>query len=200
MHPKKPPQDVLDDLKDPFHEQKARKEAAIKSLQRDLIANPNKSGFNLNIKNVDTFSSKDYFNTVFLGGDDVIAEMEQSKKAEHEKWKSKLVVDNPHFNVNTRPKKRIQQIEKKGGILEDPPKKIGVRGPLHNRFQRLASRNIVPCSYTSAFMTEKYSDPKDPFSNLKPDDPSKMQTPNGFNTNIRNDALTGYISKFRKLH
>jgi len=122
IHPKKPPQDILDDLKIPFHEQKAMKDAAIKSLQRDLIADPNKPEFNLNIPKVYTFGNKEYFNTVFLGGDDVIAEMEEAKKAELDWWKSKLVVDNPHFKVNTRPNKRMQQIDKKRGILEDPPK------------------------------------------------------------------------------
>uniref|UniRef100_A0A7S3KUT2 Uncharacterized protein n=1 Tax=Euplotes crassus TaxID=5936 RepID=A0A7S3KUT2_EUPCR len=190
LHPKKPSQDVLDDLKDPFHIQKAKKEAAIKSLQRDLIADPNKPEFNLNIQNLETFSKKDYFNTVFLGGDDVIAEMEEAKRAEHEKWKSKLVVANPHFKVNTRPNKKMQQMDKRRGILEDPPKKIGVRGPMNNRFQTLAAKNIIPCSYTSAFMDEKYSDPKYHLSNLKSDDTSRMQSAKGFDTNIRNDTLS----------
>lgn len=190
LHPKKPPQDVLDDLKDPFYEQKARKEAAIKSLQRDLIADPNKPEFNLNIHSVGTFSNKEYFNTVFLGGDDVIAEMEEAKRAEHDKWRSKLVVENPHFKVNTRPNKKMQQMDKRRGILEDAPKKIGIRGPQNNRFQTLAAKNIIPCSYTSAFMDEKYSDPKDPLANLKPDDTTKMRTNKGFDTNIRNDTLS----------
>mmetsp|Transcript_13352 Transcript_13352/g.11850 ORF Transcript_13352/g.11850 Transcript_13352/m.11850 type:complete len:295 (+) Transcript_13352:109-993(+) len=190
IHPKKPPQDTLDDLMVPFHEQKAAKEAAIKSLQRDLIADPNKPGFNLNIQSVYTFGDKETFNTVFLGGDDVIKEMEEAKKAELDTWKSKVVVKNPHFEVNTRPNKKMQQMDKRRGMLEDPPKKIGIRGPHNNRFQQLAAKNIIPCSYTSAFMDEKYSDRKDPLAGLKPNKSIKNLTNKGFDTNIRNDTLS----------
>lgn len=142
VHPKKPSQDMLDDLKDPFYIQKQKKEQAIKSLQRDLRTDASKPEFNLNIKPVTTFSKKDYFNTVFLGGDDVIKEMEEAQKKELDQWRSKLVVDNPHFKVNTRPVKKMQQMDKTRGILEDQPKKIGIRGP-RNKLRTMAAKNIV---------------------------------------------------------
>ena len=123
MHPKKPPQCVLDDLRDPYYIQKQKKEEALKALQREEKVDPDKSEFNLNIKPIYTFSEKDYFNTVFLGGDDVIKEMEEAKKAEYDIWKSKLVVDNAHFKVNTRPVRKMQQSDKRRGLLEDPAKK-----------------------------------------------------------------------------
>lgn len=69
------------------------------------------------------------------------------------------------------------------------PNKLGIRGP-NNRFQTIAAKNIVPCSYTSAFMDEKYKDPKEPLADLKSDDTSKMTSNRGFNTNIRNDTLS----------
>ena len=188
-HTKRPPQDVLDDLKDPFYLQKEAKEKALKSLQRDLIANPNKEEFNLNIKPIYTFGKKESFNTVFLGGDDVIKEMEEAKKAELDEWRRKLVVDNPHFEVNTRPVRKMQQMDKRRGILEDPPKKLGIRGP-SKRFKTIAAKNIVPCPYTSVFMDEKYEDPKDPLSDMKQKDPNLMKTAKGFDTNIRNDTLS----------
>lgn len=189
VHPKKPSEDVMDDLKEPFYLQKERKDKALKSLQRDLIADPNKSEFNLNIKPVYTFGNKETFNTVFLGGDDVIKEMEEAKKAELDEWKSKIVVDNTHFHVNTRPVRKMQQMDKRRGLLEDPAKKIGIRGP-SNRLKAMAAKNIVSCPYTSVFMEERYSDPKDPLSDMKTKDETKMQTKTGFDTNIRNDTLS----------
>lgn len=189
LHPKKPPQDVLDDLQEPYHLQKTRKDEALKALQREERVDPNKSEFNLNIKPVYTFSEKEYFNTVFLGGDDVIKEMEEAKKAEYDQWKSKLVVDNPHFKVNTRPVRKMQQMDKRRGVLEDPPKKLGIRGH-SNRLKAMAAKNIVPCPYTSVFMDERYTDPKDPLSDMKTKDQTKMRTKFGFDTNIRNDTLS----------
>ena len=188
-HPKKPPQSVLDDLKDPFYLQKQKKNEALKALQREEKTDPNNDQFNLNIKPVYTFSNKEYFNTVFLGGDDVIKEMEEAKKAEHEVWKSKLIVENSHFKVNTRPERKMQQYDKIRGLLEDPPNKIGIRGPV-SRLKAMAAKNIVPCPYTSVFMNEKYHDPVDPLSDMKIKDETKMRTKNGFDTNIRNDTLS----------
>ena len=197
IHPKKPPQSILDDLKDPFYQQKQRKDDAIKALQRELKTDPNKDQFNLNIKPVYTFSEKDYFNTVFLGGDDVIQEMEEARKAEHEVWRNKLIVDNPHFKVNTRPVRKMQQSDKKKGLLEDPPKKIGIRGPA-SRLKVMAAKNIVAFPYTSIFMNEKYKDPVDPLGDMKIKDETLMRTKNGFDTNIRNDTLS-YSKTSKKL-
>lgn len=115
----------------------------MKALQREEKRDPTQTEFNLNIKPIYTFSEKDYFNTVFLGGDDVIKEMEEAKKAELEVWKSKLVVDNAHFKVNTRPVRKMQQSDKRRGLLEDPAKKIGIRGPT-SILKRMAAKNIVP--------------------------------------------------------
>jgi hypothetical protein len=189
MHPKKPPQDMLDDLKEPFYIQKELKDKTIKSLQRDLRTDHNKDEFNLNIKPVTTFSKKEYFNTVFLGGDDVIKEMEEAQKQDLDKWRSKLVVDNPHFKVNTRPVKKTEQLDKTRGILEDKPKKIGIRGP-RNRLRTMAAKNIVSCPYTSVFMSEKYKDPKYRLADLKTDDTTKMVSMKNFDTNIKNDTLS----------
>lgn len=58
--------------------------------------------FNKNFTCPDTFSGKDYFKTVHLGGDDVIKQMEDDLKREQDEWKAKVVVDNPVFTVNTR--------------------------------------------------------------------------------------------------
>jgi len=161
LHPKKPPQDILDDLNDPYFEQRKKKDQALKSLQREERVDPSKPEFNLNIKETGTFSNKEYFNTVFLGGDDVIAEMEEAKRADLDQWRSKLVVDNTHFKVNTRPNQKMQQMDKRRGILEDKPKKLGITGG-SNRLKAMAAKNIVACPYTSVFMEEKYEDPKDP--------------------------------------
>jgi hypothetical protein len=189
IHSKKPPQDILDDLKDPYYEQRKRKEQALKALQREERVDPNKQEFNLNIKPIDTFGPKESFNTVFLGGDDIIREMEEAKKAEYDTWKSKIVVDNTHFKVNTRPVHKMQQMDKRRGLLEDPPKKLGITGG-SKRFKTLAAKNIVSCPYTSIFKEEKFSDPKDPLSNLKNKDETRMMTKFGFDTNIKNNSLS----------
>ena len=50
-----------------------------------------------------TFSDAKFFNTVFIGGDDMVAEELADKKREVEEWKKKVVVENEHFFVNTKP-------------------------------------------------------------------------------------------------
>ena len=63
--------------------------------------------FNKNIRPTEVFSDRDFFKTVHLGGDDVIAELEEAKKREHQVWKEKLVVDNPVFKVRMKSNQRL---------------------------------------------------------------------------------------------
>lgn len=46
-----------------------------------------------------TFSDAAFFNTVFVSGDDMVAEEQAIKKHEIEVWNSKVVVENKHFQV-----------------------------------------------------------------------------------------------------
>jgi len=50
------------------------------------------------------FSQRDFFKTVFAGGDDEVEAQAQLKKNEIDDWKGKVVVENAHFYVNTKPK------------------------------------------------------------------------------------------------
>ena len=67
---------------------------------------------------MDTFSGRDYFKTVFSGGDDVVNEMKALRQAEIDEWRSKLVVEKPNFTVNLRPK-HSQQTDKYRDVLEE---------------------------------------------------------------------------------
>lgn len=125
-HGKKPPQSMIDDLAIPYIDQVQDKVTgmATKIPRSSIMAD---KAFNLNFIPPATFSHPKYFKTVHLGGDDVLKEMEEAKKAEHDAWKKKLVVDNAHFKVNTREVKKIQQLDKHKGLREDPVRKVGLR-------------------------------------------------------------------------
>jgi hypothetical protein len=90
---------------------------------------------------VTTFSDKAFFKTVFISGDDMVAEMEATKKKEAEDWKSKVVVKNTHFAVNTVIPVS-QQTDKFRDIRSGGIKKIGYRlSP--QRVKQLNERQIV---------------------------------------------------------
>lgn len=73
-----------------------------------------------------TFSDAKFFNTVFIGGDDMVAEELADKKREVEEWKKKVVVENEHFFVNTKPNETHQK-DKYHSMRQDPIVKIGLR-------------------------------------------------------------------------
>ena len=73
------------------------------------------------------FSDPDYFKTVFISGDDMVKEMEEMKKKEIDDFNKKVVVDSQHFNVNTREKQKVSQLDKTLNVREDEVKKIGLR-------------------------------------------------------------------------
>ena len=60
-----------------------------------------KPDFVKKVKGVTTFSNKEYFNTVFISGDDMEAEMQALKQKEIDDFNSKVVVDSKNFKVNT---------------------------------------------------------------------------------------------------
>lgn len=78
------------------------------------------------VKGVNTFSENKFFKTVFVTGDDMVAEEEAIKQRELEEWNAKIVVASKHFGVNTKPM-CSSQAEKYKGLREDPVKKIGLR-------------------------------------------------------------------------
>lgn len=55
------------------------------------------------VKGVQTFSDAKFFNTVFVSGDDMVAEEMAIKQREIDEWNKKIVVGNKHFFVNTKP-------------------------------------------------------------------------------------------------
>lgn len=48
-----------------------------------------------------TFSENEFFKTIFISGEGLEKEMEEVKRKQYEDWKSKIVVNNPHFKVDT---------------------------------------------------------------------------------------------------
>jgi len=72
---------------------------------KDTVYRPEADGkpdFVKKVKGVTTFSNKEYFNTVFISGDDMEAEMKALRQKEIDDFNNKVVVDNKNFKVNTR--------------------------------------------------------------------------------------------------
>jgi hypothetical protein len=142
-HPKKPPQSVLDDLQIPYVEQMKDKMSVMKG-RPPFVPDPHslKPDFFTNFRCPQTFADNDFFKTVFISGDDMVKEMQEAKLKEAEDWKKKVVVDNLHFTVNTRQPEHIAQIDKIKTLLEERPKKIGLRLS-NSQFRHLAERQIM---------------------------------------------------------
>src|SRR5262249_21228362 len=126
LHPKKPPQSIIDDLKIPYHQQVKEKLEALKPSP-SIMREEGKKEFQKNFRCPATFSERDFFNTVFISGDDMVKEQLDQLHKEQDDWKKKVVVANTHFQVNTRVPKRSEQTDKHNNMLEEEPKKIGLR-------------------------------------------------------------------------
>lgn len=73
-HSKKPPQSVLEGLQIPYHLQAQQTKQQLKGFQYNPEAE-GKPDFKNKIRSQGpTFSNKEYFNTVFISGDDMVAE------------------------------------------------------------------------------------------------------------------------------
>lgn len=113
---------------------------------------------------------------------------------EVEDWKKKVVVGNTHFTVNTRQPHYIAQADKMRTMLEEQPKKVGLRLS-NSQFKHLAERQIMTSKYlepTPASMNTylEYVNPIKNQSVLKAKDVTKMPEGKDFNTNIKNDSLS----------
>ena len=100
-HPKKPHPSKADELLVPYHLQKEDTRIKLK----DNTYRPEDDGkpdFIGKVKGVTTFSDKEYFNTVFISGDDMDAEIKALKQKEIDDFNAKVVVDSKTFKVNTK--------------------------------------------------------------------------------------------------
>ncbi len=138
-HPKRPPQSVLDDLQVPYVEQLKDKIATMKGRAPFVPEDLDKVDFFTNFRCPPTFADREFFKTVFISGDDMVKEMHEAKLKEVEDWKKKVVVENPHFAVNTRQPPHIAQADKMKTLLEEQPKKVGLRLS-NSQFKNLAER------------------------------------------------------------
>lgn len=103
-HPKKPDQSTIDNLTIPHHVQAMETKMALKGFQY-VPGESGKPDFQAKVKSQrPTFSNKEYFNTVFISGDDMVKEMAMQKQKEIDEFNKKVVVDNKHFLVNTMEK------------------------------------------------------------------------------------------------
>jgi hypothetical protein len=126
-HPKKPPQSVIDALKIPYVEELKDKMATVKSRPPFVAEEWGKPNFQMNFRCPQTFSDNEYFKTVFISGDDMVKELQEARLREIEAWNKKVVVESTHFTVNTRQPKHLDQADKNHTMLEDEPKKLGLR-------------------------------------------------------------------------
>jgi len=67
------------------------------------IDNQHRPEFIPKVKGVQTFSDPKFFKTVFVSGDDMVAEENAIRQKEIEDWNKKVIVSNTHFSVNTKP-------------------------------------------------------------------------------------------------
>ncbi len=121
-----------------------------------------------------TFSDAAFFNTVFVSGDDMVAEEQAIKKREIEVWNSKVVVENKHFQVSSKVLES-QQVDKFKGLREDEVKKIGFRLS-KSRVQSMQKRQIqatknTPIPPISALALEEFVEDRSykPLKDLNPD-------------------------------
>lgn len=71
-----------------------------------------------------TFAHPSTFNTVFISGDDMVKQEAEDRQAEKQHWQDRVVVQNPHFFVNTRVNKS-HQMDKYKSIREGDVNKKG---------------------------------------------------------------------------
>lgn len=96
VHDKKPPQSVIDDFQIPYVDQLKDKMEALKS-RAPFKPDEYKPDFQKNFRVPPNFSERDFFNTVFISGDDMVKEQLELKHKGQDEWKSKVVVKNTHF-------------------------------------------------------------------------------------------------------
>lgn len=124
-HPKRPPQSKVDELQMPHHIQAWETKMGTMS-GRNYVSDGVKADWIPKVKGVQTFSDAKFFNTVFVSGDDMVAEEMAIKQREIDEWNKKIVVANKHFYVNTKPNES-HQMQKFRGLREDKVNKIGLR-------------------------------------------------------------------------
>lgn len=139
-----------------------------------------KPDFVKKVKGVTTFSDREYFNTVFISGDDMDAEIKALKQKEIDDFNAKVVVESKTFKVNTRVLES-EQMDKYKSMREDKVNKIGLRlaanqlKELHSR-QILATK-ITPLAPVSAFALEEYKPDELAIKPLKGIKPNFEYTP-----------------------
>lgn len=124
----------------------------------------------------------------------MVKEMQEAKIREAEEWKKKVVVANEHFTVNTRQPQQISQVDKNRTMLEELPKKIGLRLS-QSKFKHLAERQIMTTKALesappSMFTYLPFVDPLKVREELKAKDVTRMPGGHDFNSNIKNDTLS----------
>lgn len=102
QHPKKPHQSKIDELTIPYHWQAAETAKIIEKKNYSPEAD-GKKDFVKKVKGVTTFSDNKFFKTVFVSGDDMVAEEKALKAKEHADWEKRIIVESKNFAVNTKP-------------------------------------------------------------------------------------------------
>lgn len=87
----------------PHHVQQWETKIGTLSQREQYNHDVSKSDWIPKVKGVQTFSDAKFFNTVFVSGDDMVAEELAIKQREIDEWNKKIVVANKHFYVNTKP-------------------------------------------------------------------------------------------------
>jgi len=146
----------------------------------------------MNFRCPQTFSDRDYFQTVFISGDDMVKEMQEARLREIEAWNKKVVVDSTHFTVNTRQPKHLDQADKNHTMLEEEPKKLGLRIS-QAKMRHLAARQILATKTVESMPPSmntylEYVDPLKTVKKLKDKDVTRMPEGKDFNTHIRMES------------
>ena len=141
-HPKRPAQSTIEGLKNPYHLQAQETKDAMKGFA--FVPGENgKPDFQSKVKaQGNTFSNADYFKTVFISGDDMVAEELKMKQKLIDDFNKKVIVDSKNFIVNTREKQKVSQLDRFKNIRENEVKKVGLRHK-NSRITALAGRQIM---------------------------------------------------------
>ena len=139
--------------------------------------------------NGDGSVNKDYFKSVHLVGDAIVAEMEDAKRRELKEWEDKIVVDRnnlrflAHGSVCGRGRQKPNQVDRQHGILDGEARSKPLR-IVQNA--KLPSGKRVPLrpNPITIMSEDEYQEPSSFLKNMRSADPAKFYASEDFHLRL----------------
>jgi len=139
--------------------------------------------------NGDGTVNTDYFKSVHIKGDAIVAEMEAAKRRELQQWEDKVVVDRnnliflAHGSVCGKGRDRPSQMDRQRDILQGPPKSKSI---MRIRNAKLPSGKHVPLKPTpiTIMSEDEYREPSAFLKNMRCSDPAKFYASEDFHLRL----------------